>query len=122
MQAEAIRRAIMAERLFARRNAQRPGSLRPFLVLRHEHAQHPLELRGVLLRRNHESPRLFVKAGCRPARRLEKAAEFYSLHRLILERARAPSISNQIVEKGTFGYRLVHSLPMDARRAPPDAR
>src|SRR5580704_7562970 len=72
-----------------RENGGLPG---PSLVEFNQAIENALVIRGIILGRDDEVPRLSIVGRGRPARRLEKSAQFFGCDWTIRKRARTPAL------------------------------
>src|SRR5580693_9237281 len=75
----AIGLTIVIEFQFRNRQRESGGLLGPSLVEFNQAIENALVIRGIILGRYDEVPRLSIVGGSRPARRLEKSAQFFGL-------------------------------------------
>src|ERR1700752_1707695 len=100
----AIGLAVMIEFQLCNGQRESGGLLGPSLVEFDQAIENVLVIRGIILGRHDEVPRLSVVGGSRPACRLENSAQFFRFHWTIRKGARTPALTDQVMDGNTrFG-------------------
>src|SRR5438034_6549186 len=102
------RRSSDLESQLGHGNCKRGSTPGPTGIKLYQSSQDLLEIYFVLFRRHNIGPRLFIKAGGRPPRRLKQAAENLLRDGLVRKGARTPAVAEQFVDGSVVWRRFLH--------------
>jgi hypothetical protein len=89
-------------------HGKRGSRVRPTDIKLYQSSKELLEICFVLFCRHNIGPRLFIKAGGRPPRRLKQAAENLLRDGLVRKGARTPAVAEQFVDGSVVWRRFLH--------------